>query len=262
MALSITGASTNAAGTKVLLALGVGNPPIDSVALALGPTVPKSLVILADSRSVSYSAYTLESGGGAGDATAVIGITLSGTIYRGETVTVANGTAETRITDADNAGLPTFTAASATNNSTVLREPVIEMIRQNIVTTLAVTAGAYWNTLAAQDRTEPWNPRTNAVGVVSMGNEEELQHAGGFRQLRRTFQVEYPIKQAESATIDLDTLANRIAHDVYVALQTDYTRGGYALDTSNTVPEIDEDGITISFTVDYRHRWADPTRHN
>lgn len=145
--------------------------------------------------------------------------------------------------------------------------PVIELITQNVVDTLAGVrvASGYHVDLIAERRVRSGNRERDGLAVVLQGDPEKVDDAPEGRVAwRQRYAVVCYVVESETSTRPIDQRINLTRSDVEKALMVDFTRGGNAYDTVIQEPELFDDpegrwdGVVVYFDVLYRTTHDDP----
>ena len=149
--------------------------------------------------------------------------------------------------------------------STSVRENILENIKAVLQ---AITAGAvYNNTIASVQRWKQRGNDTRQVPCIVINAGIEAKDPGPDPQSTCKFTVTLDLymRQDDDDTANSDTVLNSLYLDIEKALMADYTRGGYAEETSirsavpfETVEGQPTFGIIIELEIMYRHSRTDP----
>lgn len=148
---------------------------------------------------------------------------------------------------------------------------------KNVQTALATitVANGYNNTVASVQRfNQAGQVLANTPALILMQGGDNVDSegplAGAYSLTSRSVSVSVVIIHRQDLDVDTRSAAeamNSLIQDVQKAMLADYTRGGYAIDTSEIgIGELDaEDGEpelvqTVAFKINYRHRRTDPTQ--
>ncbi len=151
-----------------------------------------------------------------------------------------------------------------------MSDSVRESILKNIKTTLdgITVANGYNNNVASVQR---WKKQGNSLRqvpcvIVNAGPEEKELVPNPLFTCRLSVYLDVWVTQDDTDTTDTDTLLNSLLGDVEKVLMVDYTRGGYARDTTikgnapfETIEGEPFAGITIEVEILYRHQQTDPS---
>ncbi|MCK9555013.1 hypothetical protein M0R36_04250 [bacterium] len=156
-----------------------------------------------------------------------------------------------------------------------MNETVREKILQNLKTTLeSITTDNGYNFDFNADTVQRWSMHGNSLVdvptvILSPGDEEEKGGTLPYIQCELTVYLDVFFINNESDSIVTDTYLNRLQGDIKKAVLSDYSRGGYAIDTNvrGTTPfETTEGqqyaGIIIEIGITYQHKRNDPTLVN
>lgn len=148
---------------------------------------------------------------------------------------------------------------------------------KNVQTTLATitVANGYNNTVASVQRfNQAGQVLADTPVLILMQGGDNVDNegplAGASSLVTRSVSISVVIIHRQDLDVDTRSAAeamNSLIQDVQKAMQVDYTRGSYALNTSEIgIGELDaEDGEpelvqTVAFKLSYRHRRTDPTQ--
>lgn len=147
-----------------------------------------------------------------------------------------------------------------------MADTIREKILDNLQTTLqAITvAGGYVNTIASVQK---WAQSGNALAalptiIINAGPEDRENRPGFITSCKLSVILDvYTV-----AATDTDAALNSLLGDITKALMADYTRGGYAVNTTikSVIPfEAIEGqpyaGLIITVEIEYRHKLTDST---
>ena len=154
-------------------------------------------------------------------------------------------------------------------------ETVRERILQNIKTTIeGVTVANGYNFDFTPQTVQRWSMHGNRMVdmpmvVISPGDEDESSSPHPFEECLLSIYLDLFYVTDENDPVPTDTYLNRLQGDIKKAILSDYTRGGYAIDTNvrgTTVFETTEGqqyaGIIIELGINYQHKRTDPTLVN
>jgi hypothetical protein len=145
-----------------------------------------------------------------------------------------------------------------------------EAILENIKTTLeaiTVTKNGYNNTITSVQR---WNKKGNDIRliptiVINVGPESKEPGPDPQTTCKLSVNLDVWTRQDDDATESSDTVLNSLDLDIEKALMADYTRGGYAEETSilSVVPFESAEGklsfgLIIEVQILYKHKFTDP----
>ncbi len=156
-----------------------------------------------------------------------------------------------------------------------MSETVREKILQNLKTSLEnITTDNGYNFDFNENTVQRWSMHGNSLVdvpavILSPGDEEEKGRTLPYIQCDMTVYLDIFFIDNETDGIATDTYLNRLQGDIKKAILSDYTRGGYAIDTNvrgTTVFETTEGqqyaGIIIELGINYQHKRTDPTLVN
>jgi hypothetical protein len=143
-----------------------------------------------------------------------------------------------------------------------------ESILENIKTTLETitVANKYNNTIASVQR---WNKKGNDIRlvptiVINAGPESKEPGPDPQTTCKLSVNLDVWTRQDDDATENSDTVLNSLDLDIEKALMADYTRGGYAEETSilSVVPFESAEGklsfgLIIEVQILYKHKFTD-----
>ena len=132
----------------------------------------------------------------------------------------------------------------------------------------------YANTLLAVERVLQSGQSLQApMAYVLEGDDDILNHEASGQSgllLHRTLNVGVVLVVQQDEDTDARSASevmNSLIADVQKAMQVDYARGGYAIDTHEhgiSAVQIEEGqpelSSTVAYRIDYRHRRTDPTQ--
>lgn len=147
--------------------------------------------------------------------------------------------------------------------------PIVELIRQNIATTLQGLVTAGYATAVVQPKSYARDADFadgNLVLIQQEGRkvEDSAEDRVDGTTKDRTFEIVCCIRKSDTETGAVDGFINALEARVESALMTDPSRGGYALDTEWTgsaplgINRKGIDGARVYFTVRYTHQRTNP----
>jgi len=145
-------------------------------------------------------------------------------------------------------------------------EPIVELIAQNVATTLATvtTANGYQYNLAVErpHRRDQLPRLRDQLVIPYMGDPLVQDGPLSKTQYQQPFFILFFAAVASGSQVE--TKVNRITADIIKALMVDRTRGGYAIDTmAGEWAEFDDvpagmDGRVVQIDVQYRVQQNNP----
>lgn len=147
--------------------------------------------------------------------------------------------------------------------------PIKESISADLLTTVngVTVANEYNQTIIvkrARHRDYGDTVPDDLTGVLEQDSwEEDAEAPHNTRQIIQNYLLTIFIIDSEDTTSTWETRYNNVEADVWKAIMTDITRGGYAIDTEIISSEkLEEEnigtGITMTIAVKFRHKDDDP----
>jgi hypothetical protein len=150
-----------------------------------------------------------------------------------------------------------------------MSDPIVELIAKNLETSIdAITTvnGYHQNLVAYRPKRVDWAdvPPEDLFVLIQQAERNRGEPPIQTDVWYQVFRLGCIVLDSDASTDPIDTRINTIAADIEKKLMVDYTRGGYAQDTSveELIPDYGENGAITGFSlmvkVKYRIALGDP----